>query len=173
MPSYCTIEEAWGDNFEEEEVNEVTKVNKVNKVNNDKKFEFKELDGFTESTYNKSCNSQFPFDESTFDINESDDESEDDIEKCNMQSCNDILKHLIKCKNCYNIVENMMLKKKNTNNLVKYKESNKESNKEVINKDKIIEHFKSKGNNDTILYSIFGILLIYIFDSIIQNKFSK
>ena len=39
--------------------------------------------------------------------------------------------------------------------------------------DQIIENFTSPQNTDTVLYSIFGILLIFIFDSIIQNKFSK
>jgi len=63
MPSYCSIEEAWGENFENDEEK------KTNEFIQNEKKELQELDGFSDASHAKSTNSQFPFDESIFKYN--------------------------------------------------------------------------------------------------------
>ena len=171
MPSYCSIEEAWGENFENDEEK------KTNEFIQNEKKELQELDGFSDVSQAKSISSQFPFDESIFKYN-GENENTENSEKWNIvnkhkESCETYVKRIMECEDCYNMMKQMISIKENipTNVETPIKQNVEQYSKPTPNQ--IVENFTSPQNTDTILYSIFGILLIFIFDSIIQNKFSK
>ena len=172
MPSYCSIEEAWGEDFEQNEITEPKEF-----IKNEKK-ELQELDGFSDASQAKSTNSQFPFDESIFKYN-GENENTENREKWNIvnkqkESCESYVKHIMECEHCYNMMKHMISIKEQipTTKVETPIKQNVQQHSEPT-PDKIVENFTSHQNTDTVLYSIFGILLIFIFDSIIQNKFSK
>jgi hypothetical protein len=171
MPSYCSIEEAWGENFQDEENK------KTNEFIKNEKKELQELDGFSDASHAKSTNSQFPFDESIFKYN-GENENTENSEKWNIVNkhkdlCESHVKHITECEHCYNMIKHMISIKEQIPTKVETSIKQNVQQHSEPSPDQIIENFTSPQNTDTVLYSIFGILLIFIFDSIIQNKFSK
>ena len=172
MPSYCSIEEAWGENFENDEEK------KTNEFIQNEKKELQELDGFSDVSQAKSMSSEFPFDESIFKYN-GENENTENSEKWNIinkhkESCETYIKRIMECEDCYNMMKHMISIKEQiptTKVETPIKQNVQPYSKPMQNQ--VVENFTSSQNTDTILYSIFGILLIFIFDSIIQNKFSK